>query len=197
MSAMVFVVDVPWGEVGHAPGRARRSRFKADYLTVGRRGAGHDHQPLPVLLAGRGGGRGGAGASRRQARSNDAPEQAPGRVPPHPHRHLCRHGAVEPRRLVHRHHHGRDAARPRRHRHPDLGPGRRGAAPDRRAIRLRSSSPLGIIGTGLLALPVLAGSAAYALGEALRLAVGLARKPSRAKAFYGAIAGGDPDRRRC
>ncbi|MEJ1978081.1 MAG: divalent metal cation transporter [Acetobacteraceae bacterium] len=47
---------------------------------------------------------------------------------------------------------------------------------------------LGIIGTGLLALPVLAGSAAFALGEALRWPVGLARKPLKAKAFYGSIA---------
>ena len=45
-----------------------------------------------------------------------------------------------------------------------------------------------IIGTGLLALPVLAGSAAYALGEALKWPVGLARRPLRAKAFYGTIA---------
>ncbi len=48
---------------------------------------------------------------------------------------------------------------------------------------------LGIIGTGLLALPVLAGSAAYALGEALRWPVGLARRPLKAKAFYATIAG--------
>jgi NRAMP (natural resistance-associated macrophage protein)-like metal ion transporter len=47
---------------------------------------------------------------------------------------------------------------------------------------------LGIIGTGLLALPVLAGSAAFALGEALRWPVGLARKPLKARAFYGTIA---------
>jgi NRAMP (natural resistance-associated macrophage protein)-like metal ion transporter len=47
---------------------------------------------------------------------------------------------------------------------------------------------LGIIGCGLLAIPVLAGSAAYALGEALGWHVGLARKFQRAKAFYGAIA---------
>ncbi len=47
---------------------------------------------------------------------------------------------------------------------------------------------LGIIGTGLLALPVLAGSAAYAIGEALQWRVGLAQRPERAKAFYGAIA---------
>ena len=47
---------------------------------------------------------------------------------------------------------------------------------------------LGIIGTGLLSVPVLAGSAAYALGEARRWPVGLARRPSHAKAFYSAIA---------
>ena len=46
---------------------------------------------------------------------------------------------------------------------------------------------LGIVGTGLLAVPVLAGSAAYALGEARRWPVGLDRKPRRAKAFYGTI----------
>ena len=48
---------------------------------------------------------------------------------------------------------------------------------------------LGIIGTGLLALPVLAGSAAYALGETMGWHVGLARRPDRAKAFYVTIAG--------
>ena len=47
---------------------------------------------------------------------------------------------------------------------------------------------LGIIGTGLLALPVLAGSAAYAVGEALGWRVGLAQRPGRARAFYGTIA---------
>ncbi len=46
---------------------------------------------------------------------------------------------------------------------------------------------LGIVGTGLLAVPVLAGSAAYAAGEAMGWPVGLARKPLEAKAFYGAI----------
>lgn len=47
---------------------------------------------------------------------------------------------------------------------------------------------LGIIGTGLLSVPVLAGSAAYALGEARRWPVGLSRQPAQAKAFYGTIA---------
>jgi len=48
----------------------------------------------------------------------------------------------------------------------------------------------GIIGTGMLALPVLAGSAAYALGEMLSWHVGLARLPLHAKAFYATIAVG-------
>jgi Mn2+/Fe2+ NRAMP family transporter len=48
---------------------------------------------------------------------------------------------------------------------------------------------IGIIGTGLLALPVLAGSAAYAVGEVFGWPVGLAKLPQRAKAFYGTIAG--------
>jgi Mn2+/Fe2+ NRAMP family transporter len=47
---------------------------------------------------------------------------------------------------------------------------------------------LGIIGTGFLAVPVLAGSAAYAIGEARRWPVGLARKPREAQAFYITLA---------
>ena len=47
---------------------------------------------------------------------------------------------------------------------------------------------IGIIGTGLLAVPVLAGSAAYAIGETLHWRVGLGQRPGRAKAFYAAIA---------
>jgi Mn2+/Fe2+ NRAMP family transporter len=47
---------------------------------------------------------------------------------------------------------------------------------------------LGIVGTGLLAVPVLAGSAAYAMGEAFGWHVGLVRKLSRARAFYATIA---------
>lgn len=46
---------------------------------------------------------------------------------------------------------------------------------------------IGIIGTGLLAIPVLAGSAAYAVSEAFGWTEGLDRKPREAKAFYGAI----------
>jgi Mn2+/Fe2+ NRAMP family transporter len=46
---------------------------------------------------------------------------------------------------------------------------------------------MGVVGTGLLAVPVLAGSAAYAIGEAFKWPIGLDRKPKEARAFYGAI----------
>ncbi|MDR3490681.1 MAG: divalent metal cation transporter [Gammaproteobacteria bacterium] len=46
---------------------------------------------------------------------------------------------------------------------------------------------IGIIGLGLLAVPVLAGSSAYAFGEALDWEVGLNLKFNRAQGFYGVI----------
>ena len=46
---------------------------------------------------------------------------------------------------------------------------------------------LGIIGTGLLAVPVLAGSAAYAVSEAFGWHEGLSRKLTQARGFYGVI----------
>jgi Mn2+/Fe2+ NRAMP family transporter len=47
---------------------------------------------------------------------------------------------------------------------------------------------LGILGTGLLAVPVLAGSATYAIGEARKWPTGLTRLPLQAKAFYATLA---------
>ena len=47
---------------------------------------------------------------------------------------------------------------------------------------------IGIIGTGLLAVPILAGSAAYAVSEMFGWVEGLDRKPREAKAFYAVIA---------
>lgn len=46
---------------------------------------------------------------------------------------------------------------------------------------------LGVVGTGLLAVPVLAGSAAYAIGEARQWPRGLARQPKEAQAFYATL----------
>ena len=46
---------------------------------------------------------------------------------------------------------------------------------------------MGIIGTGLLAIPVLAGSAAYAMAGAFKWTTGLELPPSQAKGFYSII----------
>jgi Mn2+/Fe2+ NRAMP family transporter len=46
----------------------------------------------------------------------------------------------------------------------------------------------GIIATGMLAVPVLAGSAAYAVSEFFHWTEGLDRRPREAKAFYATIA---------
>jgi len=47
---------------------------------------------------------------------------------------------------------------------------------------------IGIVSTGLLAVPVLAGSAAYAVAEMFGWREGLNQRPREAKAFYGVIA---------
>lgn len=46
----------------------------------------------------------------------------------------------------------------------------------------------GILGVGLIGVPVLAGSAAYALAEAMSWKSGLERKATDARGFYGVIA---------
>jgi Mn2+/Fe2+ NRAMP family transporter len=46
---------------------------------------------------------------------------------------------------------------------------------------------IGIIGTGLLAIPVLAGSSSYTISESFRWREGLYRKLGQATAFYGVI----------
>jgi NRAMP (natural resistance-associated macrophage protein)-like metal ion transporter len=46
---------------------------------------------------------------------------------------------------------------------------------------------LGLIGAGFLAVPILTGSAAYALSEAFGWKYGLDRNPAKAKQFYGVI----------
>lgn len=47
---------------------------------------------------------------------------------------------------------------------------------------------IGIVGTGLLAVPVLAGASAYGVAEAAGWPVGLARQPTEAIAFYVTLA---------
>jgi NRAMP (natural resistance-associated macrophage protein)-like metal ion transporter len=51
----------------------------------------------------------------------------------------------------------------------------------------RNIFAVGVIGLGLLGIPVLAGSAAYALAEAMGWREGLAKKLNEARGFYGVI----------
>ena len=46
----------------------------------------------------------------------------------------------------------------------------------------------GIVGTGLLAVPVLAGSTAYAIAESIGWPEGLSRRVKQARAFYAVLA---------
>ena len=73
---------------------------------------------------------------------------------------------------------------------PDIGTAAQAAAALRPVAGTRAFLlfAIGIIGTGLLSVPVLAASGAYALGEARRWNVGLSRAPRHAKAFYATIA---------
>jgi Mn2+/Fe2+ NRAMP family transporter len=80
-----------------------------------------------------------------------------------------------------------DAQRGGSKRHRDGGPGgERVAAACRRICVMLFA--LGILGVGLIGVPVLAGSAAYALSEAMGWKFGLERKATGARGFYGVIA---------
>ena len=106
---------------------------------------------------------------------------------PHQVRYVHRHGVLELDRAVHHRQLRGDAAPERRHRHCDVGAGSRGvaAACGPSAFLLFA---LGIIGTGMLAVPVLAGSAAYAVSETFEWKSGLDLKLLEAREFYGIIA---------
>ncbi len=49
---------------------------------------------------------------------------------------------------------------------------------------------LGMVGTGLLAIPALVGSSAYVVAEVFHFRRGLGEKPSHARGFYGVLAAG-------
>ena len=56
------------------------------------------------------------------------------------------------------------------------------------ALVLTSLFALGILGVGMIGVPVLAGSAAYALAEAMGWKWGMERKATDARGFYSVIA---------
>ena len=185
--ATAFVVDVPWGEVALGDRSCRSSAGDADYIVAHRRRAAAPPS-APISSSGRPRRRSRTSASdpRCASRWSRRREQAPAEIrriridtyvgmassnlsrssssspPPRP----CTRMASP-------------TSRPRRR-----PPRRCGRSPAPSPSR---SSPLGIIGTGLLAVPVLAGSAAYALGEALgwprrpRAQAGARPRPSTAR----------------
>ncbi len=116
----------------------------------------------------------------------DAPRASAIRAAPHPARHLRRHGGRHPGRA-------RDHADHLGHAHATGKVDIQNSADAANALRPVAGRfafalvALGILGTGLLAVPVLAGSAAYTIGEARRWPVGLARQPLEAKAFYATL----------
>ena len=176
MPRSLFTVHVPWGEV------ALRTVWPKFKLERGRRRRGrrrlrHHDQPLPVLLAGLRGGRGHATQARASRCWRDAGRGArascgasagtPGSAwstPTSPPTSSSSPRGHPPRRRHHRHQHRR--------------PGRDRAEAAGGRIRLPAVRA-GILGVGLIGVPVLAGSAAYALAEAMGWKEGLERKCTR------------------
>ena len=168
--AVVFTIDVPWVQVLREL-CCRSSRWTHDMLLIIVAVFGTTISPylffwqaaqeMEDLRAARGAHDADCARSRRQCATRAAAPHQAGTP--------RRHGLLQPDRLLHHPQHRGDAARRRHHGYPDLGAGRRGAASARRRLTFLLFS-LGIIGTGLLAVPVLAGSAAYAVAESVRLA---------------------------
>ncbi len=181
--AVVFTVHVPWGEALLAT--------VVPHLSFG---AGEAMALVAVLgttispylffwqaaleVEERRGARRGRFACRRRR---------PAAVRAHPDRHGGRHGRVQPDRDLH---HLRDrghAARDGRDRHPDLVAGGRGAAADRGEFTFAVFAA-GIIGTGLLAVPVLAGSAPMRCPKRSGGGRGWTGGCCRRRSFYATIA---------
>ena len=122
-------------------------------------------------------------------RGEKALKRAPARgerpVESNPHRYLRRHGIFKCGRLLYHPDRGLDIAHPRNHRRGDMRAG--GVALEPIAGRFATALFVcGIVGTGMLAVPVLA-SAAYGIGEGCRWCVSLERRPHEAVGFYSVM----------
>ena len=100
--AVVFTVAVPWQRAiaesvqpwAFLPPGTLGQGLRGD----GRRRARHDHQPLPVLLAGVAGSRGQPAPARAHGAAPGTPRYAHEHLSPHQAGHRRRHGLLEPRR---------------------------------------------------------------------------------------------------
>ena len=106
----------------------------------------------------------------------------------YPPRYDCRHGVQLAGVAGNRVRDRGDAAIAWHHRYRHVGAGRRGAASDRGRVRLRAVRAWASSAPDLLAVPVLAGSAAYAVSEMFGWAESLDARPNDARAFYATIA---------
>ena len=183
-AAVLFTVHVPWGEVALRtvwPKLTLNSQAAA--VVVGVFGttispylffwqASEEVEDMQAKKA-----RAATAESRRRAR----------RTPPHPMGHLERNALFRSHRLFHH-------ARHRRHAQCGGNTDIETAAQAASALRPLAGDfafilfALGILGVGLIGVPVLAGSAAYALAEAMGWKSGLERKAEDARGFYGVIA---------
>jgi Mn2+/Fe2+ NRAMP family transporter len=185
-AAVAFVVNVPWGEVGHALVMPR-VRLERELPGRGGGGARHHDQPVPVLLAGLARA-GGAARDRRAQAAQTRARAGAGRVRAACASTPCSACCSRTRSAffvmltaaVVLHSAGvteinstEDAARALE---PLAG---------KLAFALFT---LGIVGTGLLAVPILSASAAYALADVFRWKTGLSREPKDARPFYAVIA---------
>jgi Mn2+/Fe2+ NRAMP family transporter len=150
------------------------------------RGFGNDNQSVPAFLAVRGRSRTNGELPRGRSAQKGASASA-GTIPADQDRYLRWNGILKSHRLLYHSNDCRYASRPWK---TDIDTAAQAAVALRPIAGAFASLlfSLGVIGTGLLALPVLGGSAAYAVGEALHWPVGLERKAKEAKAFYAVLA---------
>src|SRR5450830_1888391 len=145
----------------------------------------HHHQSLSVFLAGFAGSRRATGDAGSIATDTGA-ATGPNQFETHQARYVYRHGIFQPGRILHHPHGGCHPESARSGQYPDLGAGSNSVRPIAGEFAFFLFSA-GIIGTGLLAIPVLAGASAYAMAGTFGWKNSLDSKLNAAKAFYAVI----------
>ena len=152
-----------------------------------RSGAGNDDYALPLLLAGLVDGRGREG--RRQDDNCLTPRDRRARREEHAYRRQRRYDFFKSGGFLHRRNDRGDAGRPWQARYRDRGSSSRSTRPLAGSFAALLFT-LGMVGTGVLAVPVLAGSSAYVAAQTFKFREGLGERPQRAPRFYGILTAG-------
>jgi Mn2+/Fe2+ NRAMP family transporter len=175
----LFTVEVPWGEA-LAGLLIPKIQWNAAFLTTLVAILGTTISPYLFIC------RGPAYRSRQKATEKTTRKREE-RGKAHPYRHSGRDGIFKSYRHRDHHDHGGDNPAQLRQDIESSSQAAEALKPVAGAFA-ELIFALGIIGTGLLAIPVLAGSTAYAIGEGRNWPVGLSRKPKEAMAFYAVLA---------